>query len=244
MSNDAYGNLGSEMKAMKDDRANLLAGIRDNRTRLRALTGQSLAAASQFLGETSKANERLAAQTRQMLSQADKDLKARTRQTLAEADQVVAAIRKDVAALKAEAGRLTADASGFLEQTSSENGKRRSQTRKMLAASRAESKGQARQVLAEAGKTVADTRTAVAGLKAETDRMLSEAAGMMKGLADTSSRRAAAWRGILHSLHGGNGGHPSISIAAGSTTAGARPGRKAAARRASSAAKKHTRKVA
>ena len=133
MSSNGYGNLGSEMKAMKNGRTSLMAGIKDNHSRIRVQTGQSLAAAERFIAETGKANEKLASQTRQMLSPVKRELKARTGRTLAEADKLVGAIRKDVAALKAEAGRIITDAGGFLAQTSTDNAKLRGQTQKILA---------------------------------------------------------------------------------------------------------------
>ena len=202
MSNNEYGNLGNEMKAMKDGRAGLMAGIKDNRNRIRTETGQTLAAAEKFVVETGKANEKLASQTRQMLSQAQRDLKARTRQTLAEANELAAAIRKDVAALKADAGQILADANGFLAQTGSDNAKLKVQTRRMLAHARTESKAQTRQALAEAGKVMAQTKEAVAGLKMETGRVLADATGVMKRLSEASRQRAAGWRNILGMLHG------------------------------------------
>lgn len=155
MSNNAYGNLGNEMKAMQDGRKSLMAEIKDSTDRIRVQTGQTLTAARTELGETSKANGRLASQTRQMLTQAGKELKERTRETLAQADQMAAAIRKDVAALKADAGEILCAARGFLAQTSSDNAKLKVQTHKMLSHARIESKAQAREVLAQAGAAIA-----------------------------------------------------------------------------------------
>jgi hypothetical protein len=242
MFNDAYGNLGNEMRTMKDGRAGLMAGIKDNRNRIRAQTGQALAAAERFVAETGKANEKLAAQTRQMLSHAERDLKARTRQTLAEADELVGAIRKDVAALKADAGRIITDANGFLAQTSSDNAKLKVQTRRMLAHARAESKAQTRQTLAEAGKVMAQTKVAVAGLRTETGRVLADAAGVMRRLSEASRQRAAGWRSILHVLHG-NGSRRSASAAV-RTAPPAQPARKTAARRTGTHGKRPRRHVA
>lgn len=254
MSNDAYGNLGSEMRAMKDGRASLMAGIKDNRKRIRAETGQTLATAERFVAETGKANERLGTQTRQMLAQAQRDLKARTRQTLAEADELAAAIRKDVAALKADAGRIMADANGFLAQTSSDNAKLRVQTRRMLAHARTESKAQTRQALAEAGKVMAQTKVAVAGLKTETSRVLADATGVMRRLSEASRERAAGWRNILGMLHR-NGSRTSASgtppgrMAAGTPRAAVRaappaqPARKTATRRTTTGGKGQRRRA-
>ena len=239
MSNDAFGNLGSELKTMKDGRASLRAEIKDNRNRLRVETGQTLAAASEFLSDTGKANDRMAAQTHQMLAQADKDLKVQAKQTLAEANSLLAAIRKDVVALKADAGRILAGASGFLTQTGADNAKLFGQTRKMLAHARAESKAQTRQSLAEAGKVITQTKASVAGLKMDTGRLLADAAGVMKQLSATSRQRSAAWRGILGLLHG-RASQPASHIAAEAAATG-KGSRKATARRSS---KGHGRKVA
>jgi ElaB/YqjD/DUF883 family membrane-anchored ribosome-binding protein len=203
MSNNAYGNLGNEMKAMQDGRKNLMAEIKDSTSRIRVQSGQTLAAARTELGETSKANGRLASQTRQMLTQAGKELKDRTRETLAQADQMVAAIRKDVAALKADAGEILCAAGGFLAQTSSDNARLKVQTHKMLSHARIESKSQAREVLTQAGAAIAQTKVAVAGVKAQTGRILADATGVMKQLSEASRQRAVAWRDILHSLHSG-----------------------------------------
>ena len=187
MPNDTFGNLGNEMRAMKDGRAGLMAEIKDNRSRIRVQTGQILAAAERFIAETGKANEKLASQTRQMLSPVKRELKARTGRTLAEADKLVGAIRKDVAALKAEAGRILTDAGGFLAQTRSDNAKLRGQTHRMLARDKAESKAQARKVMAR-------TKAAVAGLKTETGRVLADATGVMRRLSEASRQRAAGCR--------------------------------------------------
>jgi len=229
MSNDAYGNLGSEMKAMKDGRTGLMAGIKDNRKRIRAEAGQTLAAAERFVAETGKANEKLAAQTRQMMAQAQRDLKARTRQTLAEANELAVAIRKDVTALKADAGQILADANGFLTQTSSDNAKLRVRTRRMLAHARTESKAQTRQALAEAGKVVTQTKEAVAGLRMETGRVLADATGVMKRLSEASRQRAAGWGNILGMLHG-NGSRIPASAAVRAASP-AQPARKTTSRR-------------
>ena len=208
MSGNDYGNLGSEMKAMKNGRASLIAGIKDNHSRIRVQTGQSLAAAARFIAETGKANEKLASQTRQMLSPVKRELKARTGRTLAEADKLVGAIRKDVAALKAEAGRIITDAGGFLAQTSSDNAKLRGQTHKMLARDKAESKAQARKVMGQ-------TKATVAGLKTETGRVLADATGVMRRLSEASRQRAAGWRNVLHVLHGSGRGAPAGTSVAG-----------------------------
>ena len=215
MSGNDYGNLGNEMKAMKNGRASLLAGIKDNHSRIRVQTGQSLAAAERFIAETGKANEKLSAQTRQMLAQAQRELKASTGRTLAEADKLVGAIRKDVAALKADTGRIITDAGGFLAQTSSDNAKLKVQTRRMLANARSESKAQTRQTLAQARKVMAHTKSAVAGLKTETARVLTDATGVMRQLSEASHQRAAGWRNILHMLHGSGRGTPAGTSVAG-----------------------------
>ncbi len=214
MSNDAYGDLGNRMKAMKDGRVNLMEEIKDNHKRIRAETGQTLAAADRFVVETGKANEKLAAQTRQMMAQARRDLKARAGQTLTDATRLAAAIRKGVAALKADAGRIITDASGFLARTGSDNARLRVQTRKMLAHARTESKAQTRQALAEAGKAMVRTRAAVAGLRTDTTRVLADAAGVMQRLCTSSRQRAAGWRDVLRTVHGGRRAPAGASVAA------------------------------
>ena len=242
MSNDAYGSLGNEMKAMKEGRAGLMAGIKVNRKRIQVETGQTLAAADKFVVETGKANGQLAGQTRQMLAQAQRDLKARTRQTLAGANELAAAIRKDVAALKADAGRILTDARGFLSRAGSDNVQLGVQTRKMLAHARTESKAQTRQALAEAGKVMAQTKVAVAGLRTETGRVLADATGVMRRLSNASRQRASGWQSILHMLHS-NGPRPS-AMPAGHTASPAQPARKTAAKRTRTGAKGHKRRAA
>lgn len=202
MSNDAFGNLGSEMKAMQTGRANLRAGIKSHRNRLRGETGKTLAAAREFLGQTGKDNAHLASQTHQMLAQSEKDAKARAQQTLADAKQLASTIRKNVSALKVEAGQILVDAQGFLTRTGSDNARLRNQTRTMLANARAESKVRTRQTMAEAGQFISRTKQAVVGLRTQTGHMLADAAGVMKQLSHASRERAAAWQGILHVLHG------------------------------------------
>jgi ElaB/YqjD/DUF883 family membrane-anchored ribosome-binding protein len=146
-----------------------------------------------------------------MLTQAGRELKDRTRETLAQADQMVAAIRKDVAALKANAGEILCAAGGFMAQTTSDNAKLKLQTRKMLSHARIDGKSQAREVLARAGDAIAQTKVAVAGVKAQSGRILAEAAGVMRQLSEASRQRAGAWRDILHSLHAGTQNPPRIT---------------------------------
>ncbi len=240
MLNDAFGNLGDEMKAMKDGRAILMTEIKNNRNQLRVQTEQTLAEANAFLNDTGKANDLLAAQTRRMLAQADKDLKAQSARALAEANGLIAAIRKDVASLKAEAGRILEGASGFLARTGVDNARLKDQTRKMLAQARGESRANTRQSLAEAGKVVAQTKAAVAELKMDTGRLLADAAGVMKQLSTASQHRAAAWQSILQLLHG-RSSRPASHTA---QEAIAPKSRKAAAKRTSGGHKGRGRKVA
>ena len=181
MSGSDYGNLGNEMKAMKDGRASLMVETKDNRDRIRAHT-------ERFVAETGKAREKLAAQTRQMLSQARAELKAETHQVLA------------------DAGRIIAEANGFLAQTSSDNAKLMGQTHKMLAHAHAETKAQARKVMTQ-------TKAAVAGVKTDTGRVLADTAGVMRRLCTSSRQRAAGWRDILRTVRGNGRGAPSGSVA-------------------------------
>jgi hypothetical protein len=173
MSGNDYGNLGNEMKAMKDDRKNLVVETKVQDEKRKAETRK-------FMADTNAANA---------------ELKAETHQLLADAGKMMGGIRKDVAGLKADAGRIITDASGFLAQTSSDNAKLRGQTHKMLASDKAESKAQARKVMAQ-------TRTAVAGLKTETGRVLAEATGVMQRLCTSSRQRAAGWRDVLSTVRG------------------------------------------
>jgi hypothetical protein len=241
MSNDAFGNLGDEMRAMKDGRATLRAGIKDNHRRVRAETGQTLAAAERFIAEAGKANQKLSAQTRQRLAQAQRELKAGTRQTLTQAEELVGTIRRDVAALKADAGRILADATGFLAQTGSDNAKLKAQTRTMLAHARAESQARTRATLAQAGQARAQTQAAVAGLKMQAGQVLADAMGVMKQLSESSRQRAAGWQNILHVLHG-RGSRP---IPGAIRTAPApRQARKTVAKRTRTGGKTHKRRAA
>jgi hypothetical protein len=109
--------------------------------------------------------------------------------------------------LKADAGRIISDASGFLSQTSSDNAKLRGQTHKMLAHAKAESKAQARKVMAQ-------TKATVAGLRTETGRVLADAAGVMQRLCTSSRQRAAGWRDVLRTVRGnGRGAARRASVA-------------------------------
>ena len=230
MSSNGYGNLGNEMKAMKDGRASLTVEIKDNRDRVRAQT-------ERFVAETGKAREKLAAQTRQMLAPVRRQLKARTGQTLVEADELVGAIRRDVAVLKADAGRIIAGASGFLAQTSSDNAKLRGQTHKMLAHAKAETKAQARKVMAQ-------TKAAVAGVKTETGRVLADAAGVMRRLCTSSRERAAGWRDVLSTVRGNGRRAPAGASVAAEAAVTGKGSRKTTARRTQGGSKRHARKVA
>jgi F0F1-type ATP synthase membrane subunit b/b' len=179
MSGNDYGNLGNEMKAMKDDRKNLVVETKVQDEKRKAETRK-------FMADTNAANA---------------ELKAETHQLLADADKMMGGIRKDVAGLKAEAGRIITDANGFLSQTSSDNAKLRAQTHKMLAHAHAETKAQARQVMVE-------TKAAVAGI-------LADATDVMKRLCTSSRQRAAGWRDVLRTVRGNGRGAPAgASVAA------------------------------
>ena len=239
MSNDAFGNLGSEMKNMFDGRVRLMADLKDGRRRLHVETGRTLEEAARTLGETGKANSQAASRTHQMLAQSQKDLQATAKQTLAGAEELVAAIRKDVASLKADAGAILAGAHGFLKQTGTDNAQLAHQTRQMLKTARADSRSQAKQCLASAGKTMSATRSAVAGLRTETGSLLADAAGVMKRLSETSRRRASAWQGILHTLRRG----APCSTAPVTAPAASKPAQKTKSKR-TKAATSRRRKVA
>jgi len=197
MSGNDYGNLGNDMKAMKDGRASLIAETAAEGRKRKAETDK-------FMADTNAANAELKAETHQLLADADKmmggirkdvaGLKAETHQLLADADKMMGGIRKDVAGLKAET-------SGFLAQTGSDNAKLRGQTHKMLAHAHAETKAQARQVMVE-------TKAAVGGI-------LAEAGDLMQRLCTSSRQRAAGWRDVLRTVRGNPQGTPARASVAG-----------------------------
>lgn len=63
MSSNVYGNLGNDMKAMKDDRATLMADIKGGRKRLHTETAHMRAEARKCLAEAGKANAQLLVET-------------------------------------------------------------------------------------------------------------------------------------------------------------------------------------
>jgi hypothetical protein len=215
--------------------------VRQNGQRIRRETGQALAGAGRLVHEMGEANRRAASQTRQTLVKSRQDLRGQTRRTMAAISELLSAIRSDVTVLKADAGRITTEARDFLAQTGSDNAKLRVQTHKRLASARAQSQVQARQTLAEAGQVMVETKTAVAELKAQTGRMLAEAADVMKGLCAASRHRAAAWQDIIRSMQ--NGRSPAAGGAALPTAASAGPVKAAVRRPRPSTAKSRKRKV-
>ena len=90
MSNDDYGNLGTEMKAMKDERRRLMAQTKARGRRRKAETKQALADADKFMADTSQANAKLAARTRQILAEAQ----MATAKSLAEAAETSVALAR------------------------------------------------------------------------------------------------------------------------------------------------------
>ena len=182
MSGNDYGNLGNEMKAMKDGRESLIAETKAQDKKRKAETRK-------FVADTNAANA---------------ELKAETHQLLADADKMMGGIRKDVAGLKAEVGRIITDANGFLAQTGSDNAKLRGQTHKMLAHAHAETKAQARKVMVE-------TKAAVGGI-------LAEAGDLMQRLCTSSRQRAAGWRDVISTVRGNGRRAPAGASVAAAVT--------------------------
>ena len=200
MSGNDYGNLGNEMKAMKDGRESLIAETKAQDKKRKAETRK-------FVADTNAANA---------------ELKAETHQLLADADKMMGGIRKDVAGLKAEVGRIITDANGFLAQTGSDNAKLRGQTHKMLASDHAETKAQGRKVMVE-------TKAAVGGILADADKMMggirkdiaglkTDVAGVMQRLCTSSQQRSAGWRDVLRTVGGNGRGAPAGASVAAAVT--------------------------
>jgi hypothetical protein len=145
------------MKAMKDGRASLMVETKDNRDRIRTQTGQSLAAAERFVAETGKANEKLAAQTRQMLAPVKRELRGQTHKMLAsahagtkaQARKVMVETKAAVAGLKMETGRVLADAAGVMQRLCTSSRQRAAGWRDVLRTVRGNGRG------ARAGASVA-----------------------------------------------------------------------------------------
>ena len=109
MSSNHYGNMGNEMKAMKDAREKLVADTSKANAELKAETHAKLADARKFMADTSKANAKLANETHQVL---------------ADADKMVAGIRKDVAGLKTQTHQVLAEAAATVKQLAQDSRKR------------------------------------------------------------------------------------------------------------------------
>ena len=202
MSNNAYGNLGNEMRTMKRQRETVAAATKRDRSRIRTETARLLSDAEKFMAETSKSNVDLKARTRRALSDAQADLKAQSRQMAREADKLAAAIGKSVSALKAEARQVLADADRFMVDTNTANTRLKGQTRRALSQAQADLKAQSRQM-------ATGIRKDVAALRAETGRIVAEAAAMVASFSNASRQRAGEWRDIVVSLRGNGRAEPS-----------------------------------
>ena len=142
---------------------------------------------------------------------ANADLMAQTHQTLAEADKMMAGIRKDLAAMKKDVGQTLVNADQFMAQTSA-------QTRQTLAKDGA-------RIAADTEKFMAATRKANKVLKGQTQQILTEAAAMVKGLAQASCERAAAWQDVLRTVGGNGRGMPRRAAVAATRSATKSAGR-------------------
>lgn len=132
MSGNDYGNLGNEMKALKDTRKNFMAQTKAQDKKLKAETHQFLtdadkmmagiakdvaglkAGAQQKLAEHHTATAEMTAQMRQTLSPVKTDLEAQHRRLANDAGKMMTGVRKNINALKAEAGQIVADAASMM----------------------------------------------------------------------------------------------------------------------------------
>jgi len=184
MSGNDYGNLGNEMKAMKDGRESLVAETKVQDEKRKAETRK-------FMADTNAANAELKAETHQLLADADKMMGGIRKDVTglkAEAQQMLSEHHAGTAELKAQTHQVLAEADKFMADTSKDNAKLCAQTHKMLASAHAETKAQARKVMAE-------TKAAVGGI-------LAEAGDLMQRLCTSSRQRAAGWRDVLRTVRG------------------------------------------
>ena len=104
MSSNDYGNLGQEMKTMKDARRNFMAETEDQGRERETQTRKEI----EGLGRERKAETR---KLRANMKEANADLKDQTHHILGGIrNRMVPGIRKEVAALKAEAGQILTEA--------------------------------------------------------------------------------------------------------------------------------------
>jgi len=111
---DAQADLKVLASQTASEAARLAEAICRSVADLKAEAHQITADAHQFLAETSVANSRLRDRTRKALSAAQVERKTQWRHGTAETQRFVAGIRKDVAALKVQAGQIVAEAAAML----------------------------------------------------------------------------------------------------------------------------------
>jgi hypothetical protein len=111
---DAQADLKVLASQTAGEAARLAEAIRKSVADLKAEAHQITADAHQFLADTSAANSRLRDRTRRCLSAAQAERKTQWRQGTAETQRFVAGIRKDVAALRVQAGQIVAEAAAML----------------------------------------------------------------------------------------------------------------------------------
>jgi len=140
MLNSEYGDLGKEMKSMKNRRVEGMAAVRSDRRKRSTETQEILdqgrrivAQAGDLLAQTGKANAQLQAQTRRALADARTQLNTTARQTDAMTSKTRTLVRQDVSAIKADAGRIVAGAGKFLADTHHANDMLRTTARQIVA---------------------------------------------------------------------------------------------------------------
>ena len=114
MSGNDYGNLGNEMKAMKDTRKNFMAQTKTQDKKLKAETHQFLTDADKMMTGIAKDVAGLKADAQQTLAPVKADLEAQHHQLANDAGKMMAGVRKNINALKAEAGQIVADAASMM----------------------------------------------------------------------------------------------------------------------------------
>jgi hypothetical protein len=111
---DAQADLKVMASQTASEAGRLAEAIRKSVADLKAEAHQITTDAHQFLADTSASNSRLRDRTRRNLSAAQAERKTKWRQDTAVTQRFVAGIRKDVAALRAQAGQIVAEAAAML----------------------------------------------------------------------------------------------------------------------------------
>ena len=111
---DAQADLKVVASQTAGEASRLAEAIRKSVADLKVEAHHITADAHQFLAETSVANSRLRDRTRRALSAAQVERKTQWRVGTAQTQRFVAGIRKDVAALKVQAGQIVAEAAAML----------------------------------------------------------------------------------------------------------------------------------